>query len=510
MVDGGANSPLRVQLDALAVDPTVSFREVGSTGLRQFGGFIQEEFLNQLQWPLAARVFREMGDNDAVASAMLTVIDLLERQVTWRTKPADDSRLAQEIADHCDSCRVDMEDTWGDTQSSWGSARQFGFSLHEKIYKYRRGPKGAAPTEEQPFGVPPSKFDDGKIGWANLPIRAQDTIWRWEYATTSANERLIGANQRTLTHPGVIIPMGKVLHFRVSPLKANPLGRSMFRGAWRSWMMKRRIEEIEGIGIERELAGMPIVWVPPNILSENATSDQKALLATMRDTVKNVRNNEAMGLVLPREIDENGNAKYAFELATSGGQRQIDIGKTIERYDHRILLQGMTDFLLLGAQGVGSLGFSMGTVRVDLFSASMDADLNMQAQEITDNGYRELVELNGWPLELTPTLVHDEIQEVDVTKIFDAVLKLAQAGVPVFPDPQLTDWLLDQLNAPHMSADEKDAQDAQMEAEITARVNAALAAQQTAAEQGAEVGPDGLPTDKNAVPASGAPVPVPA
>jgi hypothetical protein len=471
----GAASPLRVQLDDILTDPGSIGIEIGSTGLRQFGGFIQEEFLQQLSWPLAGRVFREMGDNDATTSAMLLAIELLERQVSWRTTPADDSRLAAEIADHCDSCRGDMLDTWPDTQSSIGTTRQFGFGLFEKVYKRRLGPKGGPPTDAQPFGQPKSKYDDGKIGWENLPIRAQDTIWRWDYQRTASNERLVGANQRTLTHAAVSIPMAKLLHFRTSALKDNPLGRSMLRGAWRPWLQKRRIEDIEAVGIERDLVGLPVMWLPPEYLAPDAAESYKALANTLREAVKNVRRNEADGMMLPYDENEKGNNRFKFELLTTGGQRQFDTTKVIERLDHRILLNGLADFLLLGAQGVGSLGFSMGTTRVELFSASLDANLTMVGTEVTDNGYRELVELNGWPVELTPTLEHDTVQEVDITKLFDAIVKLSQAGVDVFPDPQLSDWLLDQLDAPHMSAEEKGAQDLLVETEVTNRVNAQLA-----------------------------------
>lgn len=446
------------------------FREVGATGLLAFGGYINEEFLPQLAWPYATRIYREMSDNDATIFSMLNAIDLLVRQVDWRTDPADESPLAQEIADHCDSCRLDMEDTWPDTISSNGSVLPFGFCLAEKVYKRRLGPLGGPPTEDQPFGQPPSKHKDGRIGWANLPIRAQETIYRWEYARTTSNEKLVGAYQRTVTHPAVTIPMGKLLHFRTTALKANPLGRSILRGAYRSWYMKRRIEEIEGIGIERDLAGLPVAKVPPYVLDKNAPENLKDLANTMREAVKNVRRNEAEGLLMPYQLDDNGHEMYAFELLTTGGQRQFDTTKVIERYDQRILLTALADFLLLGAQGVGSLGFSMGTTRVELFSAALDAWLTMIATEYTENAYRELVELNGWPLELTPTLKHAEVQEVDLAKLFLAILQMSQAGSSVFPDPILEDWLLDQLDAPHTSAEEKALNELAIEAEVQNRM----------------------------------------
>jgi hypothetical protein len=36
----------------------------------------------------------------------------------------------------------------------------------------------------------------------------------------------------------------------------------MLRTAYRPWFMKKRLEEFESIGIERDLAGLPIMWLP--------------------------------------------------------------------------------------------------------------------------------------------------------------------------------------------------------------------------------------------------------
>src|SRR5258708_38698756 len=58
--------------------PTLSygmnFRDFGSYGLRQYSGWVREEFLPQLVGREAARVYREMAEHSAVAGAMLVSI----------------------------------------------------------------------------------------------------------------------------------------------------------------------------------------------------------------------------------------------------------------------------------------------------------------------------------------------------------------------------------------------------------------------------------------------------
>ena len=48
-----------------------TFDELGVTGLRQYGGFVVEEWLRQLSGPRAAWAWREMADNDSTVGAIM-------------------------------------------------------------------------------------------------------------------------------------------------------------------------------------------------------------------------------------------------------------------------------------------------------------------------------------------------------------------------------------------------------------------------------------------------------
>jgi hypothetical protein len=64
-----------------SIDP---FSEVGTTGLRQFGGYVLEEWLAQLAGRKAAWAYREMLDNDPVIGAIMFAITGMMRKVEWR------------------------------------------------------------------------------------------------------------------------------------------------------------------------------------------------------------------------------------------------------------------------------------------------------------------------------------------------------------------------------------------------------------------------------------------
>ena len=65
------------------------FSEIGDTGLKYSWGIVTEEFLPQLQGDKANKAYREMGDNDPIAGAVLYAFENMVRQVTWTATGSD-------------------------------------------------------------------------------------------------------------------------------------------------------------------------------------------------------------------------------------------------------------------------------------------------------------------------------------------------------------------------------------------------------------------------------------
>ena len=97
----------------------------------------------------------------------------------------------------------------------------------------------------------------------------------------------------------MFIPIEKALLFRTTSKLNNPKGRSCLRSAYTSWYYQKRITTIEAIGIERDLAGLPVAFVPPQLLSDNATAQESAALNEIKKIVRNIRRDEQAGLVFP-------------------------------------------------------------------------------------------------------------------------------------------------------------------------------------------------------------------
>ena len=401
--------------------------ELGVTGRKIFGGMVSEEFLPQLSGMRGTKVFREMSDNDPVVGSMLFAIDKLLRNVDWPIVPANETSEAKNAAKFLEECKDDMEHTWEEFLAEVLSFLPYGYSVHETVYKVR----GGYDTENL---EKKSKYNDNKVGWRKLPIRAQDTIWRWNLDPENPNY-IVSVDQLPPLGGMITIPFEKVLLFRTESKKDNPQGRSVLRNAYRPWYFKKRIEEIEGIGIERDLAGLPVAWVPPNMLLPNANADEKAALTAIKKSVTSIRRDEQEGIVWPLVFDERGNKLYDLTLLTTGGSRQFDTSKIIDRYDRRIAMTVLADFILLGQSKVGS--FALSTDKTDLFSLVITSWLDCIAGELNKRAVPKLMKLNGISMENCPKFKPGSVEKEDVKTFIDSVWKLANIPGVLDADDEL-------------------------------------------------------------------------
>jgi hypothetical protein len=417
---------------------TSDYAELGSSGLKRTSGFVIEEILPALQGIRGARVYREMSENDPVIGSIMFAIEKVITRLDWRVDPGDDSEESAAAAVFVEQCLNDMSESWDSTLSNILSMLPFGYAWHEIVYKRRGGPGQKDPVRR-------SKYSDGRIGWRKFAIRAQETLWSWEFDRDGGIQGFVQVDPYGSDRGRVVIPIDKSLLFRVSTTKNNPEGRSLLRNAYRPWYFKRRIEEIEAVGVERDLAGLPVAYVPPEYLSSTATVEQQQVLAAVQSIVTNIKRNEQEGIVFPTVYDDGGNKMFDLTLMSSGGSRQFDTDKIISRYDQRIAMSVLSDFILLGHERVGS--FALGTSKMDLWSMAVDAIAKSIAEVINTHAIPRLLALNGMNVETPPFLAYGEVSHVDLGEIGDFVQKLTAAGV-IMPDPTLESYMRDVAGLP--------------------------------------------------------------
>ncbi len=422
---------------------STDFMEIGSSGLVQYGGRVEEDFLKQLQGRRGYAIYREMAENHPVIGGILSAIEMLFRSVDWTVQPADpDDQRAVDEAEFVAGCLNDMSISWQDTVNTILTMLTYGFSFNEIVYKRRQGHKDDGTS---------SKFDDNRIGWRKLPLRAHDTVYEWKFDKNGGIEGMTQMNPLAGTGP-VFIPIEKALLFRTTTKLNNPKGRSVLRSAYTSWYYQKRIQTIEAIGIERDLAGLPVAFVPPQLLSDNATSQETAALTEIKRIVRNIRRDEQEGLVFPLAYDPETKQKaYDIQLLTSGGRRQFDTNEIINRYDQRIAMSVLADFIMLGHERVGTQALSVS--KIELFMDSIEAWLTGIADVFNSYGIPRLMKLNGVADELIPKLHYSAPRDPDIGILGDYVSKLTASGA-MLPDDSLSDYLRELAGLPTEEAEE--------------------------------------------------------
>lgn len=236
----------------------------------------------------------------------------------------------------------------------------------------------------------------------------------------------------------VTIPIEKALLFRTSTVRNNPEGRSLLRNAYRPWRFKKTIEEIEAIGIERDLAGLPVAYVPPQLLSSNATPAEASARAGIEKLIRGIKRNENEGIVFPLAYDDQGRELYKLTLLSAGGGRQFDTDKVVSRYDQRIAMTVLADFILLGHEKVGS--FSLGSTKVDLFTTAIAQIAQSIADVFNQHAIPRLLKVNGMDASRRPKLSFGDIHQINIAELADFIQKASGSGALVV-DEGLDEYL---------------------------------------------------------------------
>ena len=322
--------------------PRLNLSEIGYNGLHISNSQILEEIKRELQFPTSVITYKQMT-YDSMISAALNYFEQMMLKAKFTFKPhelADETQ--KEYAKFMTECIGDMEHSWQDFIQEVSSMNTYGFCVNEIILRKRLRSKG-------------SKYNDGKIGIRKLPVRSQDSI-EWDY---DENQNLVGLKQRIakvgssgrvlLTAKGqeIKIPREKFLLFRLGKKKDSPVGESPLRGCYYAWKYKAGVEEQELTGLNRDLSGVPVAWIPPQMMSDDASPDMKTQYGMFQNIVRNINNNQQAGMVLPLMYDEVSKQPiFKFELLKNDGGKAYDTTAIKTYYSNAILTALSADVLI--------------------------------------------------------------------------------------------------------------------------------------------------------------------
>lgn len=313
--------------------------ELGQSGLSIWGGFLNEEYLEALKpWDREVRVYLEMRDYPVVGTLLDSIkMPLLAADITVEAQSdsPEDKAAAEFIEENMESMN---RKTWKSHVMDALECLDFGFAFPEIILKKRK---------------------DGHLWLEGLEPRGQETLIRWLVEPDrpdKATAYVQGNFRSSMPFPTRVVPLSKSLHFTFRGRKGNPQGRSLLRSLYRPWRFASNIETFEGIGVERDVGGMPVLKLPESMRLDDPVLD------TVKTYLKGLRMDKAVYMILP----------HGFTLEPyTGSTRTFNTREIVRDYHKQILMRGFAQFLNLGMERVGTQSLVKGSH--DFFTLSLEA-----------------------------------------------------------------------------------------------------------------------------------------
>ena len=277
------------------------------------------------------------------------------------------------------------------------------------------------------------KRDDGRLWLANIEPRGQETLFKWGFDNEEDRDIATSFIQRDpdtgSTHD---IPLDKTVHMTFRGRKGNPQGKPLLRDIYRPWRFQKDMENLEAIGVERDVGGMPIYEWPEE---PHETEDEDAV----KEMLRNLRNDEEAYAMIPH------GAKL---IAYSGGSKNMDIGAVIDRYKKEILMRGFAQWLMLGMGNVGTQALVQGDQ--DFFQLGLQAIQQILLETWNQQLVSFLFRYNSFPgITELPRMRWNNPGKVDLSALLDAYVKGGQAGI-LTPTEDDEEYVRSVMDAPDL------------------------------------------------------------
>ena len=286
--------------------------DIGYAGLKMVDGVSIEETYTELNHPNSIKTYRAMSYHPAINSA-LSLYQSMMQKAKFRILPVQDpseeeKKQSKIVAEMLKDMDTPLEDVMVDIMSM----ATYGFSVIEKVYRYRKKDKGSA-------------YDDGLIAPKKLAIRNQETIEQFIFDDRGNDILGVKQNINLVKDPynrflkrekkEVVIPRSKVMLFNVGRNRSNPYGVSPLRDVYLPWKYLTTIEELEASGVAKDLQGLPVMYIPAEYMSADSTVEQKAIFEQFKNIIRNLQQNTQSGVVLPSTTDpETRQPLFKLEL----------------------------------------------------------------------------------------------------------------------------------------------------------------------------------------------------
>lgn len=418
--------------------------EFGVSGTENFGGVVSHNDDNP-DWDNFTRsvaICEKMRRTDSQIRAISQVMKLPLLGATWVAQaPENGDALDEKIAEFVQKALFDddaMDDAWDYTLRHILTQLDFGFSILEIVW---------------------TLAEDGTFRVKRLAPRLARTIKYWyvdrggkliavvQYApvTETKTEDIMRVQSSPLSPPPV---MASYAHYQYLTMPAEYLvvftheregdqyeGTSMYRNVYRNWFFKDQAYRLEGIRLDRFGVGIPVAEI-----QENQTVSKEELNA-LTEVLKKVRANQRAYLIAPPWV------RYRLlpegSTSSSGNSGAV---QWIEHHDSQIVANILANFLTMGKDAHGTLGF--GSRLTDLFTSNLRGIAMGIAGELKRQVVRKLCDFNfDMRGRQYPSIVVKDLDVSHVESLVETLVKLVPSAI-ITPDDDTEAQLRKMLKLP--------------------------------------------------------------
>lgn len=431
---------------------TDSFRPAGYVGAAISGGFQQSsgrydtEFNPNLKGDRLQKKVTEMRENDGTFGTCVAISMALFCAVPWVFKSRSDSPRGRREVEFGEQVWSDMVHDPQDVHTDVYSFVWHGFDLHEIMLKRRNGPV-FNPKTGQKDRLRSSKFSDGRMGIADLSPRLQASVkeWKWDedgYLSHVIQKRQFG---KPPTDP---IPIEKFLHVRTENAGDNPEGRSFYRSLIRAYELKKKIEELEGVGAFKEVAGVIVGRLPWIYMQKDVPTAYSAALDLFKNNLSGFQRGQHEYILWPSSRDDMGK-DTGFGIETlPGSMSKYNLDAIIKRWDHRIASLFNMGFIDYGSGGEGG-NRALSVDQTSLYEHTLNRVVMTAGKAINKQVFEPLWDINGVPDEFRADLVPGPIARKDLEKFTSNMQRLIDCGA-LTSDTSMEVFTRDEMSYPPM------------------------------------------------------------
>lgn len=394
----------------------IQFVPLGSTGIRNWSGYIQEDYLHFLNGRQAADIFDKMRRSDTKVKKVLKAVTDPIIAANWEVlhkEDTPDAILQKEFIEHI--LFKDMADDADFYQvlREMLTFMTFGKSVHEVIHKTVIGHK---------------KFGD-YIGIRRLAFRSARTIERFNL--NKDTEELVSVSQAAYGDAQKIVDLDArfLLILTLDREGANWDGVSMLRSCYGAWKRKQDFLKLLAIGIEKFAIPTAIGKVP-QLSGDDYDEFVQAL--------EKYTSHEANYITLP-----NG---WEITLQASDFD-PAKVRETIAAENMEIVDAFIANFLELAMGSSSGGSYALSSDLSTFFLSGITQIAYLIAEAFNRRVIRPLIDLNFGPQEEYPELAANGISDKAGLQLAQSLNQLAAADI-IRPDDKLEEHLRRRYDLP--------------------------------------------------------------